>query len=201
MPAAAIKGIEVISPVELKLVLVLIIGENFDIVVKNVPWHIHWVESLAPRVERRRPEVHAEGLGLVQVLDGIDIISSQVADFFAIDSEGDVVGGPLHLISVPILTWIKLVSVIVALLLLMTVTVDDIRREGVVLDGWHDFDIKLVPASSIEAGTVPVGKEGRNSALLIWRLHAGHEFTIRELLVGGERSTLEIGGGDADNRD
>lgn len=48
MPSTAIKSVKVVSPVELKLVLVLIESENFNIVVKNVPWHVYWVESLAP---------------------------------------------------------------------------------------------------------------------------------------------------------
>ena len=48
MPSIAIKSVKVVSPVELKLILVLIESEHLDIVVKNVPWHVNWVESLAP---------------------------------------------------------------------------------------------------------------------------------------------------------
>ena len=59
-PPRAIEGAKVITPVELKLIMFFIIGEDLHIVVKDVPWHVYWVESDAPSVECGRPEVHPQ---------------------------------------------------------------------------------------------------------------------------------------------
>ena len=48
MPSARVKCIEVISPVEDKFTSILIIVENFDVVIKYIPWHIMWVETISP---------------------------------------------------------------------------------------------------------------------------------------------------------
>ena len=48
MPATAIKSVEIIAPVELKLVDLLVISENFNIIVEHIPRHIDWIETLAP---------------------------------------------------------------------------------------------------------------------------------------------------------
>ena len=71
MPASRVKGIEIIPPVKFELVLVLIVFEDFNVIIEDIPGHISWVESLAPRVECRRPEVHPQRLGLPQEFDGI----------------------------------------------------------------------------------------------------------------------------------
>ena len=48
MPSARVKGIKIISPVEDKFTSILIIVENFDVVIKYIPWHIMWVEAISP---------------------------------------------------------------------------------------------------------------------------------------------------------
>ena len=48
MPSARVKSIEIISPVEDKFTSILIIVENFDIVIKYIPWHIMWIETISP---------------------------------------------------------------------------------------------------------------------------------------------------------
>ena len=59
-PARAIEGAEVISPKELKLIVCWLVVEDLHIIVKDVPWHINWVESDAPSVECGCPEVHPQ---------------------------------------------------------------------------------------------------------------------------------------------
>ena len=201
MPSTAIKSVKVVSPVELKLVLVLIESEHFDIVIKNVPWHVYWVESLAPRVESRRPEVHSERLGLAKIFYGFMAISRQVAHLFTIDGEGDVFRGPLHLICVPVVMWVESLRVIMVFLLLMAIAINQVCRQWIVFHRRHNFDVKLVPSSRVEARTVPVGEERRDCALLVWSLHSCDKFTVGELLVGGKRSTFKVCGSDADDRD
>ena len=73
VPAAAVEGVEVVTPVELKLVEVLIVSEDLNVVVEYVPWHVDRVETLAPRVEGRSPEVHPQRLSLAHELDGLDV--------------------------------------------------------------------------------------------------------------------------------
>ena len=48
MPSSTVEGIEVISPVEDKLSGRLVVVEDLNIVVKDVPWHVDWVEAVTP---------------------------------------------------------------------------------------------------------------------------------------------------------
>ena len=64
MPATAVECIKIISPVELKLIVVLVVRKDFNIVVQSIPGHVCWIESLAPGVESWSPEVHSERLSL-----------------------------------------------------------------------------------------------------------------------------------------
>ena len=75
--------VKIIAPVELKLVVVLIVGEHLHIVVENEPWHIMWIEASAPRMESWRPEVHPETLRLVHTLDS-RVMEVNVAHFMPI---------------------------------------------------------------------------------------------------------------------
>lgn len=69
VPPSAVKGVEVIAPVEVKLVGVVVVGEDLNVVVKHVPRHVGWVEAFSPRVESGCPEVHAERLSLLHEVD------------------------------------------------------------------------------------------------------------------------------------
>ena len=124
-----------------------------------------------------------------------------MAHLLSVDGPGDVIRGPFHLISVPVFSWIKVLGVRLSFLLTMTVAVDHVCGERAILNRWHDFNIELVPSVSVEAGTVPICEEGLNCALAVWTLRTGHKFSISELLVGREGSTLEVGCSEADNRD
>ena len=48
MPATAVKSVEIIAPVELKLVDLLVISEHLNVIVEHIPWHIYWIETLTP---------------------------------------------------------------------------------------------------------------------------------------------------------
>ena len=58
VPTSTIESIEVVAPVEIKLVIELIICVNFDIVEEGVPRHVYRVEPSGPTLESRCPEVH-----------------------------------------------------------------------------------------------------------------------------------------------
>ena len=72
MPTILVKVIEVISPMELKLIQSLIPGEYFNEVVGDEPWHIFGIESVTPSMVDRCPEVHPQGLGFVDILNSIN---------------------------------------------------------------------------------------------------------------------------------
>jgi len=65
VPAARIKCVEIVFPVGFKLLCVLVVSEDLNIVIKDVPRHVSWVETFAPGVESRCPEVHAQRLSLI----------------------------------------------------------------------------------------------------------------------------------------
>ena len=127
VPSTTVEGIEVIAPMELKLVYVLIVREDLDVVVEDVPRHIYWIESGTPRVEGRSPEVHSERLGLFDEANCLSSVVGKMADFLSIDGERDVVRGPLELVRVPVVTWVKVVCVVMVLKLVMAITVDHVR--------------------------------------------------------------------------
>ena len=60
VPAARIKCVEIVFPVGFKLLRALVVREDLNIVIKDVPRHVSWVETFAPGVERGCPEVHAQ---------------------------------------------------------------------------------------------------------------------------------------------
>ena len=68
MPFTTVKGVKIVTPVELKLIVLDVVRENLNVVVEDKPWHVDWVEASSPRVERGCPEVHAERLSLVKVI-------------------------------------------------------------------------------------------------------------------------------------
>ena len=112
MPSARVKCIEVISPVEDKFSSGLIVIENLNVVIEDVPWHVMWVEAITPGVESRGPEVHSEGLGLLHKLNG-GITGWNMADFMSVNSPRNVIWGPGHFISVPVCAWLEVMGVVV----------------------------------------------------------------------------------------
>ena len=74
VPTSLVEVVEIIAPLELKLVLFAVITVSFNIVEVEVPGHIGRIKICAPCVESRRPEVHFQGLGLVHEVDSCGII-------------------------------------------------------------------------------------------------------------------------------
>ena len=77
-------------------------------------------------------------------------------------------------------------GILMRLILVVSVTVDHVHRERIVGNRRHNLDIKLVPLSWGEIGTVPVREEGGDGALFVWSLHTGHKLAVREFLVCGD---------------
>jgi hypothetical protein len=122
-PSLCVQGIEVISEANFEHVLsrfifaCVVIGLN--VVVSSVPWHGAIVLEIMLRYPGGRPECQHEILSFVQVIHtrvltifgsfGCVIFTSH---FFAVDGEGDVVGGPSELILVPIVRRIKVLDIL-----------------------------------------------------------------------------------------
>ena len=115
---------------------------------------------MAPRLKSRCPQVHPQGRSFLDVLDSLDTISREVADAVSVDRVRDILRGPLHGVDMPIVMGIEVQGVVVIFKFLMTIAIDDICGHRVVLDGWHNFHIKLIPTTWVEVRTVPVGEEG-----------------------------------------
>ena len=132
-------------------------------------------------------------------MNGFDGVRVKVADFAPIDGKGDVVRSPLHLVDVPVIVWVEVVGIVMHLLLLLSIAVDDVGGEGVLGNRGHNLDIQLVPASRVEARTIPVSEEGGDCSLAVWCLHASDELAVGELFVSGDRSAPVAGLSNADH--
>ena len=151
-PPRAIKGAEVIPPMELKLIVRWIVIKHLHIVVKDVPWHINWVESDAPSVECGCPEVHPQRLRLIEVLNSCTICrmfrmgEAYMAHLVAVDNPRHVVRRPLHLVYMPIIPWVESFSLVVRLhLALKAISINHVHLEWIVSERRHNLKVKLVP--------------------------------------------------------
>ena len=79
VPTVSVEIIEIVPPVEFKLIKLLVIGEHLHVVVEKEPRHVNWVEVLAPWVVRGSPEVHSQRLGLVHKFDGFVCVGVEMA--------------------------------------------------------------------------------------------------------------------------
>ena len=69
MPSCLVKCVEVVLPVEVESICGVVVGVGLNVVVEAVPWHVNWVEAMAPCFKGRSPEVHHERLPFVHVID------------------------------------------------------------------------------------------------------------------------------------
>ena len=69
VPAARVKSVEVVAPLELKVLRLLVVRVDLHVIIQHVPWHIDRVKAGTPGVEGGRPEVHPDCLSLVDVVD------------------------------------------------------------------------------------------------------------------------------------
>jgi len=191
VPSASIEGVEGVSPVEIESLCLVVVSIGLDIVIHGIPWHVLGIKSLSPRFESWSPEVHHDRLRLGCELHGW-VVLGDTTNFLIINGISDEVWGPCHLVDVPVILWVKARHVVVRLTLCLTITVDYIHAEWVLLHRWYNLHIELVPAAWVEVWAIPVGEERADCTLLIWGLHAGDEFTVSELLKAGDgaRSVL-----------
>ena len=84
MPSRLIKFIEVVTPHIVKVLGVVVVPVDLDVVKQEVPGHVIWLEISAPCVEVGRPEVHPQVLSFTHKLHGIMIFSVQMADLITI---------------------------------------------------------------------------------------------------------------------
>lgn len=159
VPAIRIEAIEVVSPMEFKIIRFFVEGEHLHIVVEKVPRHINWLEAVSPWVVRGRPEVHSQRLGFVGKVDCPRIVLVKVSHLPAVYGKGYVFGCPFHLVDMPFIVWVEIVEVFMLLLLLLAVSVDHVCREWIILDRRHNLNVKLVPACRRKVRTVPIGKK------------------------------------------
>ena len=181
MPSVGVEGVEFISPVEFEALSRNIIGVRLNIVILYIPRHILIVKIGAPRLKGWRPEVHHHRLRPGSELDR-GVIAANTTNDLVINGPLDEIRSPSHLVDVPVILRVEIVTVVVALVLGLSITVDHIHGERILLHRGYNLDIKLIPASWIEVRTVPVGEERGNCTFLVWRLHTSDEFTIGELL-------------------
>lgn len=78
--------------------------------------------------------------------------------------------------------------------LVLAVTIDDVHREGVLGDRRYNLDVKLIPATRVEIGAVPVSEERADCALLVWCLHASDELAVCEFLIASDSTRFESRG-------
>ena len=57
-PAAFVKGVEVVLPIEVKALRLGVVSLNLDVVISGVPRHSRVVEVVPPSWECWRPKVH-----------------------------------------------------------------------------------------------------------------------------------------------
>ena len=123
VPSTGIKCIEVIFPVEFKSIGSVVICIGLNIVEDTIPWHIHWVESMTPCIESRSPEVHHKRLALIHVPYSW-VFAMDPSNFVTINAPGNEVWVPDHFIDMPVVKWIKVVSIVMGLILFLSVSID-----------------------------------------------------------------------------
>ena len=132
MPSIGVEGVEFISPVELEALSRNIIGVRLNIVILYIPRHILIVKIGAPRLEGWRPEVHHHRLRPSSQLDR-RVIVADATNNLVINGPLDEVRSPSHLVDVPVILRVEIVTVVVALVLGLSIAVDHIHGERILL--------------------------------------------------------------------
>ena len=123
VPPTGIKGIKVVFPVEFKSIGCMVISIGLNIVKDTIPWHIYWVESMTPCIESRSPEVHHKRLALIHVPYSW-VFAMDPSNFVTINAPGNKVWVPDHFIDMPVVKWIKVVSIVMGLILFIPISID-----------------------------------------------------------------------------
>ena len=69
LPSAQVEEVEVVAPEQLETAHLFVVRVGLYVVVLRVPGHVFVGETLLPLGEHRRPEVHHQGLRLVDCFD------------------------------------------------------------------------------------------------------------------------------------
>ena len=123
VPSVCIESVKIVTPVQVELIVSLIVGEDLNVVVHEIPGHIGSIQTLSPDMELRGPEVHPEGLLLTHALDYLAIVD--MPDFVAVNRPTDVVWGPLEDVCVPLIAWIKPMNVLMGLSFAIAIALKD----------------------------------------------------------------------------
>ena len=191
VPAVSVESVELIAPVEIETLGAGIVSVGFDVVVVDLPRHVLGIKAFAPRFESWGPEVHHDTLRLRGKLNrGIRL--SDAANLLVINRPSNEFRSPRNLINVPLILGVEARLIVMRLTLVLTISIDHIHGEWVLSNGRDDLDVELVPAARVEVGTVPIGEEGSNCALLVGRLHPGNELAVSELLEASHSTRLEL---------
>mmetsp|Transcript_34065 Transcript_34065/g.42055 ORF Transcript_34065/g.42055 Transcript_34065/m.42055 type:complete len:429 (-) Transcript_34065:236-1522(-) len=137
VPARLVKEAEVVAPRLFKLLLLLVVVVNFNVIEEDVPGHVARIEIGPPGVESGCPKVHSQRRVLVKEFDGLMIIAANPANLVTVNGPGDVFRGPLESVGVPVVVdgmVHSVSSVLVVLHLVVTIAVDDICRDGRISD-------------------------------------------------------------------
>merc|ERR1719510_1766975 len=110
VPSVHVQGIKVVTEAQNELVSTFNIIVGLNVVVPSVKWHFAVVETLGSSLSQRRPERHKEMLLLIQVLDSRTSFCQISSDFVIINSKGDIIGRPVDLICVPLISRIKVLD-------------------------------------------------------------------------------------------
>ena len=167
---------------EVELIKLRLIRKDLNVIVKGVPWHVYWVETFAPGMESWCPEIHSELLRLVHVAYSL-VCHVHMAYLMTINRPRNVMWSPFHLVSVPVIVWVKAERVVLSLDLVLAITIDNIHGEWILANAWYDLQVELVPAKWILAATIPEREETCDGSTAVWCLHARHELSIEEFLI------------------
>ena len=191
VPAVSVESVELIAPVEIETLGSGIVSVGFDVVVVDLPRHVLGIKAFAPRFESWGPEVHHDTLRLRGKLNrGIRL--SDAANLLVVNGPSNEFRSPRNLINVPLILRVEARLIVMRLTLVLTISIDHIHGEWVLSNRRDDLDVELVPAARVEVGTVPIGEEGSNCALLVGRLHPGNELAVSELLEASHSTRLEL---------
>ena len=186
VPFFSVKGVEVVSPSQGEVFLVVIVVIDLDKVVLGVPGHSDIIEIVVPWGPGRSPEVHHE---LSVVLKEVNILSAfSLSDELIVDEPANVVGSPLNGVGEPVRLRVETSGVV---MVLSAIFPDNVHGEGVLGDGRHNFDIDLVPAMRPVLSSVC--EEGLNSSHFARVLHLSDELSVLEPFLGSNLTRKVVG--------
>ena len=193
VPLLGVEMVEVVSPLQVEVLFLNIIVVHLNEVVLGVPGHLSVVEVVVPWRPHGSPEVHHELSGHVEEVHILGTLG--LAHELVVHEPAHVVRGPLDGVSEPVAAGVEASGVVVVL---STISPDDVHGERIVGDGGHNLDIDFVPAVGPVLGRV--GEEGLHSAHLVGVLHLCHELSVREPLLRAHLTREVVSLGDSNER-